>query len=104
MTEIAAEWTVNDTARPLSGRLLSDGVPITLDGIASAAAHILRPDMSVLNNAATVDLGTNTWTAEWQTGDLSMRGQYAVEVEVTWSTGKVETFAPDYFKVRDQFA
>ena len=104
MTDLIPEWTVNDTARPLQGRLLSDGVLIPLDGIASAEAHILRPDMSVITNAATIDLDANIWTAEWNEGDLFIHGQYAVEVEVTWSTGKIETFRPDYFKVRDQFA
>ena len=47
-----------------------------------------------------------TWRYTWQTGEL-VAGTWAVELQVTYSGGGVQTFPADrpaYFSVRNQIA
>jgi len=53
-----------------------------------------------------VDGTAGTWRYTWQTGELVV-GTWAVELQVTYSGGKVQTFPADrpaYFSVRAQLA
>jgi hypothetical protein len=79
---------------------------------ATAAVHIKRADDTVISRATTtlVSGATSTWTLDLITGDLTVPGTYELEVEVTYSSGKVQTFAkgadgrPVTFVVRTQIS
>ena len=99
-----ATFTVGDNSPNLSGKLTSDGVAVNLTG-ATLAVHVKRPDLTVVNlTGAIVDAAAGTWTAPWGAGDLSVRGKHDVEVQVTFSGGKVQTFGPNQFYVGPQIA
>ena len=65
------------------------------------------PDKTVITRAGViVDGASGTWRYTWQTGEL-VAGTWAVELQVTYSGGKVQTFPADrpaYFSVRAQIA
>lgn len=102
---MSTPYTVGDTAPALTGTISADGTG------ANAVAHVARPDTTVFNHAATLNSPTPTstnWSMTLVDGDLSLAGVYRVEVEVTFSNGKKQTFAFDadgrynHFEVRDQ--
>lgn len=104
MTEVP-EYTVADTAPLLTGT-----VGASLVG-ATARVHIRRSDGTVINQPVTIiDPAAGTWSYAWAVDDLNGRGAWPVEVEVTFSNGKVQTFyqadgdTAAYIKVRDQIA
>lgn len=78
---------------------------------ATLALNIKRPDGTVFTEAASiVDGAAGTWSAEFESGDLTVSGEYLVEVQVTYSGGDIQTFAldtagkPVKFYVRDDYA
>lgn len=99
-------FTVADTAPTLTGTVSASLVGATV------VVHIKRPrPLTVLSKTATVtDAAAGAWSVAFATGDLAQAGLHYVEVEVTFSNGKVETFAltgaekANTFKVRDQIA
>lgn len=97
--------TSGDTAPTLTGTVNAD-----LTGSA-AAVHIKRPDATVISRTATISPGTTgAWSLALTTGDLTVRGSYFVELQVTFAGGAIQTFSSDTtgrpasFSVRDQIA
>ena len=94
------------------------GTGATLTGTCNAVItgatlelHIRRPDGTTLTEPATiVDGVAGTWSAPLEDGDLTVAGDYLVEVQVTFSNGDPQTFAldtagrPVFFRVRDEYA
>jgi hypothetical protein len=104
-TQISAPYTVGDTFPNLTGTVSADLTGATL------SVHVARPDGTVFSHAATaVSPTAGTWTMAFSAGDISLEGVYRVEVEVTFSNGKVQTFTYDTdgrvgtFYARAQFA
>lgn len=90
-------WKVGDTEPDLSGIALDAATGVDLTG-ATLNVHIRKPDATVINRPVTADdqtLNPGGWSMPWQTGDLDTAGRYAVELEVTWSAGRVQTFPGD---------
>jgi hypothetical protein len=102
---MATPYTVGDTSPALTGT-----VSASLVG-ATAEVHVSRPDNTIITHVATVtDAPNGGWSMALATGDLNQPGTYRVEVQVTFSNGKVQTFYYDalgsygHFTVRDQIA
>lgn len=89
-----------------TGAALTGIVNANLAG-ATARIHIQRPDRTVLDQVATItDPMAGAWSYQWGDHDLDQTGPYTVELEVTYSNGRVQTFpgpAPT-FGVREQLA
>ena len=73
---------------------------------ATAVVHVRRPGGTTLIKAgpdvafvAADRLAVVTWAA----GDLNVPGVYEVEVQVTYSSGQIQTFAGATFSVRPEF-
>lgn len=87
--------------------LTLSGTGLVLTG-ATASAHIKRPDGTLIVRPVTFDGTTAKFT--WAAGDLNVRGSYVGEVQVTYSSGAVQTFKVDTagqsirWDVRDQLA
>lgn len=96
----SAVFTVGDTGPSLEG-----DVNASLVG-ASVQLHIRKPSGEVLSPAATItgDGSAGTWTYEWTAGDLDEAGTWAVEAQVTFGGGAVQTFGPNTFRVQPQIA
>jgi len=98
-----AGWHAGDTDPALTGVASTDGVAVDLTG-ATCVVHVERPDGTFISRAPTVAVGTTgAWSLPWQTTEL-IEGVYSVELEVTWSTGHVQTFGPVSFRVDPQLA
>ena len=103
---MSLELTVGDTGPTLTGTASAD-----LTGSA-LAVHILRPDGTVINRAGTIVSGpAGTWSLAFIVGDLTIRGVYNVELQVTFAGGTIQTFRKDpatgaraSFTVADQIA
>ena len=100
-------FVTGDTAPDLTGTCSSGTTPANLTG-ATLELHLKPPgSAAVLTRAATVvDGAAGTWRYAWQTGELVV-GTWAVELQVTYSGGGVQTFPasrPEYFTVRKQIA
>lgn len=100
-----AAFTVGDTSPDLTGTLTSNGTPVNLTG-ASLAVHVRKADKTtvITLTGAIVDAPAGKWSAPWGANDLSQAGTHRVEVQVTYSGGKVQTFGPSYFTVNAQLA
>jgi hypothetical protein len=95
---MSLELTTGDTAPTLTGTVNAD-----LTGSA-IVVHIQRPDATVISRAGTiVGASAGTWSLALIAGDLTIRGTYYVEVEVTFSGGKIETFRKDSTGNRTSF-
>jgi len=80
--------TQGDTAPALTGTVNAD-----LTG-AAVVVHVKLPDKTVLSRVATItDAATGAWSIAWNVGDLDLPGSCLVEVEVTYSDQRVQTFA-----------
>lgn len=106
MTTDPLTFTQGDTSPALTGK-----TNVNLAGISAIAAHIKRPDETVLTKTATVtDAATGAWAVAWDAGDLAQAGWHYVEVQVTFSDNRIQTFALDTqgvannFLVRRQYA
>jgi hypothetical protein len=103
-----ALFTKGDTAPDLTGTctsvLAGVSTPANLTG-ATLALHIAKPSGAVLTATATIVSATaGEWAYTWAPGDLSEVGDHTVEVQVTYSGGRVQTFGPQTFMVGPQFA
>jgi len=106
--------TVGDTAPTLTGSINADATGAT------GEIHIRRPDATVIERAVTFPVTgptESTWSAVLQTGDLNQGSdlppgaEYQLELEVTFASGKIQTYIRDpatgrstYFLVRNQYA
>ena len=102
---MTATLTVGDTAPTLTGTVNNNITGATL------ALHVQRPDATVFTRTASIVNGAaGTWSAQLQSGDLTLAGAYLTELQVTYSDSTVQSFALDdrggvtYFKVRNQMA
>lgn len=96
------ELTSGDTAPDLSG---------TVNAVLTGAAlevHVQRDNAATIVRAGVVtDAAAGAWSMPWQDGDLHSAdrpARYAVEVQVTFASGKVQTFGPVQFYVKPQIA
>lgn len=85
-----------DTNPPYSASLQDDsGNAIDLSNITQAKIHVRKKDTGELVVDKTMTV-TNASAGEleyaWNTGDLSEKGVYEIEVEVEYSDGSKETF------------
>jgi hypothetical protein len=98
-----ADWTIKkgDTWPPLPFTLTDGSGPVDLS-TATAVKLIAKSQQFVITGACVKDAdqvankgeGTYTWVA----GDTANPGIYDVEFEVTWGTGKIETFPNSGYK------
>lgn len=94
-----ATFTTGDTAPALTGT-----VNAVLTG-AAVEVHLRKPSGATLTKAATVtDAATGAWSYSWAVGDLDAPGVWAVEAQVTYAGGGVQTFGPQRFIVQDEIA
>lgn len=91
--------TTGDTSPDLTFTVNAD-----LTG-ATAEVHIKKPDNTVLSRAVTVtDAVNGQGVVAWVAGDTDQQGTHAVEVQVTFSNGKIQTFGPDTIFLNEQIA
>ena len=106
MSTLQTLFVAGDTAPDLTGTCSSGTTPANLTG-ATLELHFTRPDKTTLTGIpAIVDPLAGTWRYTWETGEL-VAGTWAVELQVTYSGGGVQTFPADrpaYFSVRNQIA
>lgn len=101
---MSAGFTVGDTAPALRGAAMDASTPANLVG-ATLDLHIRRADQTVITATATVvDGSAGTWTYSWAPTDLTVAGPWVVELQVTYSTGRIQTFGPSGFNVKSQVA
>jgi hypothetical protein len=94
-----ATFTVGDTAPDLTGSL---GIDLTG---ATVEVHVRKPSGTVISSAVTVtEAATGEWAYEWQADDLDEAGVWAVEAQVTFAGGDVQTSNQTTFRVKDQIA
>jgi len=97
-------WHAGDTDPALTGAATDGGVAVDLTPALSCLVHVKRPDGTLISRAPTVAVGTTgAWSLPWQPTEL-IEGLYSAELEVTWSTGHVQTFGPAMFPVEPQLA
>jgi len=106
-------WTVGDLEPALAGTVLDGTTPVNLTSATAVTAHIRRADRSVISRAVTLGDQTTapgTWTLPWVAAvppavdDLSVAGEYAVEIEVMWPGDRPQTFAGGTFTVNRAIA
>ena len=107
MTALQTLFVTGDTAPDLTGTCSSGTTPANLTG-ATLELHLKPPGSAAVltRTGVIVDGASGTWRYTWQTGEL-VAGTWAVELQVTYSGGKVQTFPADrpaYFSVRNQIA
>ena len=95
--------TQNDTAPTLEM-----SVNANLTG-ATVVAHFRKPDGTLVDKAVTVgpvdpDAPSSALTMPWETGDLALTSRHLVEVQVTYSDGKIQTFGPAVVNVKSELA
>lgn len=93
----------NDTAPAIAATLKdSTGTAVDLSG-ASVQFHMNEPDgTSIVDAAATVvDAPNGRVQYSWSPADTANAGHFLAEWEVTYSTGKVESFPSDRYLTID---
>jgi hypothetical protein len=98
-------FTAGDTAKDFTATLSDDTTPANLTG-ASVELHFQTPT-GVLSVAATVvDPAAGTIRYSWADTDLSddRVGVWRWEAQVTYSSGKPQTFPGEQFRVSPQIA
>ena len=94
-----ATFTTGDTAPQLTGTL---GIDLTS---AAVEIHIRKPSGDTINSAVTVtDEATGAWQYDWAADDLDEAGVWAVEAQVTFVTGAIQTSNQTTFRVKSQLA
>lgn len=88
----------NDTAPPISSRLLDDGVPVELGNASNVFFHmedkfgrvVIEDDLTGRVNIVDAKLGDVEYA--FAPGDTSDIGSYAAEWQVLYDDGTIETF------------
>jgi hypothetical protein len=93
-------YTRNDTGPALLCTLTCTP-PQTFLG-ATAVAHIRKPSRTVLTKTPSFNTTTGVATVSWAAGDLDEWGNYAVEVQLTYASGVIQTFGVAAFYVADE--
>jgi hypothetical protein len=104
-------WTQNDLEPPLSGTCMDYDVPagaapkpVDLSAASLVTAHVRRTDWSVISREVVRGTDVGSWTLPWVVGDLSMPGQFGVQVQVTWPGVRPQTFPGGSFPVSPKIA
>jgi uncharacterized protein YfaS (alpha-2-macroglobulin family) len=99
-----ATFFTGDQSPDLTGTCTSNGVAANITG-STIALHLKKPSGTITTKTGTIVSGSaGTWSYSWQTGDIDEAGTWWVEVQVTYSNGKIQTFGPSAFAVVEQFA
>jgi hypothetical protein len=90
------EYKTGDTFPAISGTISDANGPVNIFA-ASSIRFIAKTGSTVIAGAATkIDDNTvplrGKWSYSWGPSDLLAAGTYTCELEVTWSTGVIETF------------
>lgn len=93
----------HDTRPDLKVRLLDDDVAIDLTNATSARFLMsnrragLKVDaaMTILDQTQDATVGVVSYT--WQPGDTSAAGDFQAEIQITWPSGKLQTFPADSY-------
>lgn len=99
--------TVNDTRPDATLTCTSNSVGVNLTG-ATCVLHVKRPDGTAVTRTAPAGGLTVTTPASgiltyrWQAGDLTIAGNYTLEVQVTYADTGVQTFGPQSVYVKDE--
>lgn len=88
----------HDTRPDLRVRLLDDDTAIDLTNAAGARFVMgnrrsgvkVDADMTIEDQTVDATLGVVKYT--WQAGDTSASGDFQAEIQITWPTGKIQTF------------
>ena len=93
------EYKTGDTSPDITGTVTDalGAVNIfTALSIRFIATNKTTPGTPIAGAAVKVDDGTaplrGKWKYVWGASDLTVAGTYETEIEVTWTTGKIETF------------
>ena len=91
------EYKTGDTAPDIAGTVTDANGPVNISTATSLRFIAKSGSNPVIAGAATkVDDGTTPlrgkWKYTWGASDLSIAGTWEVEIEVTWTSGKIETF------------
>lgn len=93
------EWKTGDTTQDMTGTVTDANGPVNIFTAASIRfiAKSTTGSFPVIAGAAVkIDDGTSPlrgkWRYVWGATDLANAAEYESELEVTWTTGKVETF------------
>lgn len=91
-----------DTYPALTGSVADGNGAVALTTADTVLILLKQDGEAVMSFEATSvdDPGTGEWVYEWEVGDTDIVGTYAVEVEVTWNTGVIQTF-PNTAEGRD---
>lgn len=73
---------------------LDGDAPVDLTVATSVKVIGVRDGVVLFNRAATTATAAGVVTMLWQTADTAVTGVIEVEVEVTWSGAKPQTFRP----------
>lgn len=88
----------NDTSPSLTATLLNeDGLPVDLSATTSVRLHVRNSTGTVVvdDDVLITDAAGGAVLYDWQPADTATAGIFQAEVEVTFLTGKVETFPND---------
>jgi hypothetical protein len=97
VTNIVTKYKRGDSAPPFRAQLLDNTTPVDLTSATVVRLLMQRPDGTSFAQPLTVENQTTNrgWVNRpWGPSDLLLAGSYAVEVEVTWTGGTVQTFPP----------
>lgn len=92
-------YYTGDTWPPLSGTA-KDASGVAVDLSTSTSMRMVAKQVDgaavIAGTAAFVSTGSDgKWKYVWQSGDLATAASYCPELEVTWGTGRIETFRDD---------
>lgn len=73
---------------------LDGDAPVDLTVATSVSVIGVRDGVVLFNRAATSSTALGVVTMLWQSGDTNLAGVIEVEVQVTWSGAKPQTFRP----------
>jgi hypothetical protein len=91
------EYKTGDTSPDITGTVSDANGPVNIFGATSIRFIAKAASGSpIAGTAVKIDDGTvplrGKWKYVWGASDLAVAGSYEVEIEVTWSAGKIETF------------
>lgn len=81
-------------------RLIGD-INASLVGATAVVLHFRQPrtDTILTRNASVTDAPNGIWEYHWGAAELATTGVWAVETQVTFSNGEIQTFGPQNFRV-----
>lgn len=94
---MAVEYKTGDTTPDITGTVTDASGPVNIFSATSIRFIAKNGSNPVIAGVAVkIDDGTvplrGKWKYVWGATDLSISGTWEVEIEVTWSAGKIETF------------